>query len=258
MSPHHAFAAVCLAAAVSISAPGPAQRIASSTRAELNPVWIVVGVSAVVLAALTLGRAGVVVSGSLAGATTVHTLSARRTARADARRARHAAEFIGHLAEGIDAGAALGVAAARAAEHLPADVESGLKRDVAQFVAAAHRGGTVPELATPELARIAALWELSTTRGVPIAGLFAAARDDIDHALRHRAATDAALAGPKTTAAVLALLPVAGIAMGSAMGASPLTVLTSPGVGSLLLIIGTSLVCAGVVVSGEIIWRAAR
>ena len=92
---------------------------------------------------------------------------------------------------------------------------------------------------------------------MPIAGLLAAARDEIDTSLRHRAATDAALAGPKTTAVVLAALPLAGIAMGGAMGAHPVAFLTGPGIGGVLLVVGSALVCAGVIASGEIIRRAA-
>ncbi|UIZ92324.1 type II secretion system F family protein [Corynebacterium sp. CNCTC7651] len=250
-------AALLLAAACLVTAPGPAHRLGARARGPRNPVWIPVGGCAVVLAALTVGRAGVVVAGGIAGATVVHVFSARRAAKEDTARTRHAATFIGHLAEGVGAGSTLADAAARAAEHIPPDAPEVLRRDVAQFVGAAQRGCTPPELATPELARVAALWELSTSRGVPVARLLAAARDDIDHAQRHRAATDAALAGPKTTAVVLALLPLAGIGMGSAMGADPIGVLTAPGFGSVLLIVGTALVCAGVAASGEIIRRAA-
>ena len=105
----------------------------------------------------------------------------------------------------------------------------------------------------PELERLGTLWALSASRGVPLAKLVAALRDDIDHANRHRDATRAALAGPQTTAAVLALLPVAGVLMGTAMGANPLAFLTGGGLGGALLVVGTALVCAGVAVSRRII-----
>ena len=71
------------------------------------------------------------------------------------------------------------------------------------------------------------------------------------------AATRAALAGPQTTAVVLALLPLAGVLMGTAMGANPVAFLAGGGLGGVLLTVGTALVCAGVVVSQRIIQGAA-
>ena len=52
---------------------------------------------------------------------------------------------------------------------------------------------------------------------------------------------------------VLALLPIAGVLMGTAMGAKPLAFLTGGGLGGVLLVVGTALVCAGVAVSRRII-----
>lgn len=253
-------ASVALAAASMVLPPRPLGRIeapGSATTQPRSPAWIPVVVGLIALIAFATGRAGVVVAGACAGACAIHTVSARRAARVDRARAAAAAEFIGHLAEGVGAGATLASAAARAAERLPESAPAALRRDCLLFTAAAQRGDTPPVVATPELQRVTALWSLSTTRGVPVAGLLATARDEIDHQLRHRAATAAALAGPKTTAVVLSLLPVAGIAMGAAMGAKPLSLLTSPGIGSVLVVVGTALVCAGVITSGEIIRRAA-
>ncbi|MEH0147414.1 hypothetical protein V6D40_07050 [Corynebacterium sp. Q4381] len=250
---------VALAVACLTGPPRPLGRIEarSGETASFNPAWIPVAVGAVALTAFATGRAGVVVAAACAGACAVHTVAARRAARADRARAAAAAEFIGHLAEGVSAGATLAGAAARATERLPESAPATLRRDCLVFAAAAQRGDAPPEVATPELQRVTALWALSTTRGVPVAGLLATARDEIDHQLRHRAATTAALSGPKTTAVVLSLLPLAGIGMGAAMGAQPVALLTSPGIGSVLLVAGTALVSAGVVTSGEIIRRAA-
>lgn len=249
-----ALAAACLA-----GPPRPLGRIEArrGEAASLHPAWIPVGVSAVAVTAFATGRAGVVIAAACAGACAIHTIAARRAARADRTRASVAAEFIGHLAEGVGAGATLAGAAARATERLPESAPAPLRRDCLAFTAAAQRGDAPPEVTTPELERVTALWALSTARGVPIARLLATAREEIDHQLRHRAATTAALAGPKTTAVVLSLLPLAGIAMGAAMGAQPVALLTSPGIGSVLLVAGTALVSAGVVTSSEIIRRAA-
>lgn len=250
-------ALLLLAAALCASPPPPATRISPATPVKFAPGWIPLGVAAVTLAAFALGRAGVIIAGCMVAATIVHVVQARRADRAARTRSQIAATFIGHLAEAVEAGSLLPDAAARAADHLPAATPAQLRSEIAQFTNALRNDAAPPPCTTPELARVCALWKISAARGVPIAGLLAAARDEIDTALRHRAATDAALAGPKTTAVVLAALPLAGIAMGGAMGAHPVAFLTGPGIGGLLLIIGSALVCAGVVVSGEIIRRAA-
>lgn len=250
-------AALLAASACAVGPPNPARRIGQHRIRAAHPAAVAVAFGVVVVAALSLDRAGVVLAGAIAGATAVQVVVQRRHARAEAGRAASAAAFIGHLAESVGAGAGLGEAAVRAAEHLPASTPRALRRDISQFTAAAQRGATLANAESPELKHVATLWALSAERGVPVADLLAAARDDIDHAMRHRAATEAALTGPKTTAAVLALLPVAGIAMGSAMGANPVGFLVGPGLGGVLLVTGTALVCAGVLVSGEIIRRAA-
>lgn len=260
MTPH-AVPLLLLAGALALPAPRPGTRVARTGPRRPNPALIPVAVAAVVFAAFALGRAGVVIAGSIAGATAVRAVASRRATHLAQRSSRAAADFIGHLADSVGAGSPLHAAAEHAAEHLPHDAPPAVRRDIAQFVAAARRGAApaelAPNLATPELARVAKLWSLSAARGVPIAGLLDAAREEIDHAQRHRAATDAALAGPRTTAVVLSLLPLAGVAMGTAMGANPVGFLLDDGLGAALLVAGTALVCAGVLACDEIIRRAA-
>lgn len=251
------FAACCLAGAALMQPPRPLIRVRAAAPASWNPAWIPVAVAVVAFASFALDRAGIVIAGALAAATTVHMLSRRRKDRAAATATRAAADYIGHLAESVGAGAIFADAAKRAADRLADNSSTSIRRDAAHIASASASGSVVPELTTPELQRVASLWALSATRGIPITGLLATARDEIDHATRHRAATDAALAGPKTTATVLSLLPLAGIAMGSAMGANPVSFLTGSGLGAVLLVVGTAMVCAGVLVSQEIIRRAA-
>lgn len=245
------------AAACAVTDPAPAARLAGQGRARLDPARIPLAVAAVAVVAFALDRAGLVIAGATAAGAAVYALAGRRRGKADAARAKAAAEFTGHLADALDAGASPAEAATRAAAHVPENATAQLRRDVTQFAAAANRGAAPPRLETPELERVACLWALSTTRGIPVARLLGLARDEIDAALRHRAATTAALAGPKTTACVLTLLPLGGLGMGAAMGAHPLALLLSPGIGSILLVAGTALTSAGVVASSEIIRRAA-
>lgn len=75
----------------------------------------------------------------------------------------------------------------------------------------------------------------------------------IDARDRHRAATAAQLQGAQATAVILALLPVAGIAMGTVMGADPIGFLTGGGIGGVLLVIGVGLVAAGFAMTQKIL-----
>lgn len=248
--------ALLCAAALALHPPRPASRVDAASR-PFSPAWIPVGVGVVSLVAFSVGRAGVVIALAMAAAVVVYTLQERRNARLRLAGAQAAATFIGHLAEGVSAGATMADAAARAAERLPEGVPRALLHDVSLLTTFTHQGSLPPTLTTPELERVACLWRCAQTRGVPIASLLATARDEIDTRLQHRAATDAALTGPKTTATVLSLLPLGGVAMGSAMGANPVGLLLGPGIGSALLLVGTAFVCGGVLASGAIIRRAA-
>ncbi|QXB19525.1 type II secretion system protein F (GspF) [Corynebacterium coyleae] len=240
-----------LAGAAACPPPAPSARIAPRSLAVPPRIAIPLVVGAVVLAALAFDRASLVIALAMGAATVVWVADTQRRARAASKRTEAVATFLGHLGTNVEAGAPLHAALERAAEHAPREIA----RDVAHLI---HHVTTGAPLAaeTDEFARIAPLFALSTSRGVPLSRLVAAARDDIDHARRHRATTNAALAGPKTTAVVLALLPFAGLLMGAAMGANPLALLTGGGLGGVLLTVGTALVCAGVIVSQLIIQGA--
>jgi tight adherence protein B len=112
-------------------------------------------------------------------------------------------------------------------------------------LAAARFGGDVPDALT-EAARqpgadglvgLAACWRVAVDRG---AGL-AAGLDRLEAALRAerdlRADMRAQLAGSRSTASMLAGLPVLGLLLGTTLGADPLHVLlhTGPGLGCLLV-----------------------
>ena len=240
-----------LAGAAACPPPAPSARIAPRSLAVPPRVAIPLGIGAVVLAALAFDRASLVIALAMGAATVVWVADTQRRARAASKRTEAVATFLGHLGTNVEAGAPLHAALERTAEHAPREIA----RDVAHLI---HHVSTGTPLAagTDEFARIAPLFALSASRGVPLSRLVAAARDDIDHTRRHRAATNAALAGPKTTAVVLALLPFAGLLMGAVMGANPLALLTGGGLGGALLTVGTALVCAGVIVSQHIIQGA--
>ncbi|MFC9892927.1 type II secretion system F family protein [Nocardia sp. NPDC127579] len=97
----------------------------------------------------------------------------------------------------------------------------------------------------PELARIATAWQVAEQHGLALAELLAAARADLLCRTRFRSRADAALAGPRATATVLAYLPLLGLALGQLMNADPLETLFLEPAGTLLLPLGTALACAG-------------
>lgn len=109
-----------------------------------------------------------------------------------------------------------------------------------------------------ELIQIAQVWQLATTLGVPIAGALARVDDDVQARTAQRRAVAAALAGPRSSAALLAGLPVLGVVLGAGMGARPLSVLFDSAAGRLLLCLGVLLDAAGVAWTARLISSAER
>ncbi|TLF62175.1 type ii secretion system integral membrane subunit [Nocardia asteroides NBRC 15531] len=96
-----------------------------------------------------------------------------------------------------------------------------------------------------ELSRIATAWRVAEQHGLALAELLAAARTDLLGRTRFRDRTEAALAGARASATVLACLPLVGIALGHLMGAAPLAVLLDSSAGEFLLPLGAALACCG-------------
>lgn len=139
-----------------------------------------------------------------------------------------------------------GMRAVAARARLGADVAAGLD-DVARRSALPMHWG-----------RLAVCWRLAQTHGLSIATLMRTAAQDINERERFSARVGASMAGPRTTAAVLAGLPVGGIGLGQMIGAHPLAFLLSPGFGGWLLVIGVLLACLGLLWSDRITAGALR
>ncbi|MGA5275462.1 type II secretion system F family protein [Streptomyces cellulosae] len=143
---------------------------------------------------------------------------------------------------------------------LPAARDSGGLGDMqAAVLAAARFGGDVPEALTAAarqpgaegLRGLAACWRVAVDQGAGLAdGL-----DRLEAALRaerdQQADLRAQLSGARTTAVMLAGLPVVGLALGAALGADPLHVLLHTPSGSVCL-------AAGGVLEGLGLWWALR
>jgi tight adherence protein B len=123
-------------------------------------------------------------------------------------------------------------------------------RDVAAAVTAA--GGE------PELIVIAQAWQLAGTLGMPLSGVLARVDDDVQARRDQARLVAAALAGPRSSAILLAGLPALGLILGLAMGARPMHVLLDTSAGRILLCIGVLLDGLGVMWTARLISSAER
>ncbi|MFI1498248.1 type II secretion system F family protein [Streptomyces platensis] len=150
------------------------------------------------------------------------------------------------------------------AQALLAAGASGLGAAGSAVLAAARYGGDVPQAlrvaarqpGAVGLTGMAACWQVAVEGG---AGL-ASGLEKIAAGLRaqrdQRDELRAQLAGPRATALMLALLPAAGLLMGSALGADPLRVLLHTPAGWGCLVVGGLLEWGGVVWTARIVAAA--
>ncbi len=231
--------------------------VAPTLRPQRGQV-VVLAVFVATLAFLLIGRGSVLLALGLAGGTAAWYARSVLAARAARRRDAALSRYTGAVTADLRAGASLPAALASAAERLPADTPPGLRRALVAAGLVAARGGSISQaLDGPGLGELAGLIRVGERHGLPLAHLLEQARARQDARRRHASATAAQLKGPQATAIVLALLPLVGIAMGQAMGASPVRLLTGGGLGGVILVAGTGLGCAGFVWCRIILGRAA-
>ncbi|HEY1842839.1 MAG TPA: type II secretion system F family protein [Mycobacterium sp.] len=137
---------------------------------------------------------------------------------------------------------ACGAVAARA--RLGADVTAGL-RGVA---------GTSAQPAQWE--RLAVCWQLAADHGLAMSTLMQAAQRDIAERQRFSGQVRSGMAGARATTAILASLPVLSVLMGQLIGARPVAFLLGGRLGGMLLVLGLTLVCGGLLWADHITDRA--
>ncbi len=140
---------------------------------------------------------------------------------------------------------ALSLRAVAARARLGADVTAGLR--------AAARSSSLPA----QFDRLAVCWQLASDHGLAIATLMRAAQRDIAERQRFSARVSSSMAGARATATILAGLPVLGVLLGQLIGARPLSFLLSGHGGGWLLVVGSILVCGGLLWSDRITDRLA-
>lgn len=234
------------------------KRVAERRQVRTVPVVGVLGVVVAVLVSLPTGLA----------VTAVATTVAVRRRRASTRRRRQEESaalqaaldvLVGELRTGVHPVNAFDTAAAEASGPVRQGLSAVAARarlgaDVAAGLADAAAGSRLPM----HWRRLAACWRLAHAYGLSIATLMRTAQRDIVERERFSSHVQAAMAGPRTTAAVLAGLPAAGLALGQLIGAQPVAFLCGPGIGGWLLVIGVLLACAGLMWSDRITERALR
>lgn len=137
--------------------------------------------------------------------------------------------------------------------------------ELAPIAGQARLGGDVPAAlrslaqvpGSESLREVAAAWQVSTRSGAGLADVLErmgkAIREQEDAARE----TAAAVAPARATAQLLAVLPLVGLALGSALGGDPLHVLFGTVVGSVLLATGVTLALIGVVWVERLVTTAA-
>jgi tight adherence protein B len=252
-------AALALAAAVLVLPSSPRRRLA---RVGRNPTglppraaaWVTVCAVAagVVLLPLTTVLAAVVLVATW-------TLRVRRRRRSDRgiRESRELETAIDVLVGELRVGAHPAAAFAVAAEETAGPVAGACRAVAARArlgadVAAGLRGVAETSVLQPHWERIAVCWQLAADHGLAMAALMNAAQRDIAERQRFSGQVRSAMAGARATAAILASLPVLSVAMGQLIGAGPMAFLLGGRLGGCLLVVGLTLVCAGLLWSDRI------
>lgn len=221
--------------------------------------------SAVTALAMTVTTGWLVAGpgGAVAAALLAVTIRKQLRTRTENRRSLTAMDGLAEALRSLVAGLRAGAHPAAAAESAAEDAHPQTAVTMRTIAAAARLDGDItaaldttrsPALTTA-LGRLATAWQLAQRHGLPLADVLDAARRDLEQRARFTRQVLARMAGPRASALVVSLLPLLGIALGETMGAHPLTLLTSTGLGQVLLVAGVTLLCAGIAWSGRITSR---
>lgn len=172
--------------------------------------------------------------------------------------ARRLAEALRTLVAELRAGAL----PAAAAESAAAESDPVAARSLRGIAATVRLGGD-PATLTPggpdgagvndaSLRQVGRSWELARRYGLPYADVLDALRLDVAGRVRFAANAHAGMAGPRSSAVVLAALPTIGLALGEAMGAQPLYILRATSTGHFLLGLGCVLIALGLLWSSRL------
>jgi tight adherence protein B len=164
------------------------------------------------------------------------------------------AETLRSLVGELRAGAHPAIAAESVAIDAPVSGAEAMRAIAAATRIGADVGQIVRE---PLLAETVHAWTLAHHHGLPLADVLDAVVRDLEQRAGFARQVQARMAGPRASAAILAALPIVGIALGEVMGAHPLHVLSSTTAGQVLLVVGVGLLCTGILWSARLTHQAA-
>lgn len=240
-------AAAC--AGIALASAMPQRSAAVRTRLGLPrprtgwPLWFAMaGVATVILGA---GPVPAMLSGTALGLAWFvrRRWLAHRARRDHAHRIDEAAEAVDALAAELAAGAAPSVALARIATGLPTLHRARIAAELDGDVPGALRSH---DPVVRPLNDLAAAWTVADRTGAPLVEVLDGIAAHVAAERESRRHVTASLAPARATGHTLALLPVIGVILGTAMGYSPLTFLTQTLIGAVLLAVGVALACLGV------------
>lgn len=187
----------------------------------------------------------------------------RRRLRAAAAEQAAAVEACAALAAELRAGRFPAEALAAAADLACGPLEATLRGAAATAGlggdAAAVLRAPVGATAVPEVARaLAACWSVCAGSGNGLAAAVSRLEEGLRADAAQRRAIEAELAGPRATAALLALLPLVGLVLAAGLGADPLHVLLHTPAGLVCLLLGLALDALGLLWTARLVDRAAR
>lgn len=125
------------------------------------------------------------------------------------------------------------------------DLASPLGPAVTAAAAAVDEPTAARRLRQEGLTPLAAAWQLSATTGAPLADVLARQASAATRAADDAREVSTILAGPRTTARLLAGLPALGLLLAASTGAHPVGFLLQAPAGRLCLLVGLALDCAG-------------
>ncbi|ONI78903.1 hypothetical protein ALI144C_29540 [Actinosynnema sp. ALI-1.44] len=223
---------------------GPPRRVLRPPKPSTALLVIAGGV----VGAALLGVGGAI-AGAISGAVAWRYWRSRQQLRQRATAVDEFAETLRALVSELRAGAHPVIAA----ETVAANAPPGGAEAMRAIAAAARMGGDVVQAVhEPLFADVAHAWALAQRHGLPLADVLAAVVRDLDQRVRFARQVHARMAGPRTSAVVLAGLPLAGIALGQAVGADPIRMLSGSVAGQALLVLGVVLLCTGFLWSGRL------
>jgi tight adherence protein B len=184
---------------------------------------------------------GVAVAVGLVGATAWWATRDARRRRRQREREAAVAEAVGVLVAELRAGSTAVQALQVAASAAPSDLAVAAR--VAQL-----GGDPAPALRASPVATthsLAVAWQVSTASGAPLSRALTGVQAEVRAAAATRREVEEQLGPVRSTARVLAALPVAGLALGASLGVDPADAYVHSVVGQVAMPVGALLACAG-------------